>query len=283
MTNDLRTALLAVGFTIVASTTVAAQSESRDDDRKAPLPLDADRKAQFTATEATWMSLDVSPDGQTIVFDLLGDLYTLPIEGGKATRITKGMAFDAQPRFSPDGETLVFVSDRSGGDNVWTMRLDFTDTTRVTQGNTSLYVSPEWMPDGEHIVVSRSSSLFGAAKLQMQHVRRRSPIPVIRQPDNLKTLGAAVSPDGRYIWYAGRTGDWQYNAIFPQYQLYRYDRETGSSTRFTSRYGSGFRPAISPDGEWLVYGTRENTETGLRKRNLETGKRIGSPTRFSAT
>ncbi|MCH7473145.1 MAG: PD40 domain-containing protein [Gemmatimonadetes bacterium] len=272
MTNYLKTALLALGFTIVASTTVLAQGGSDDTDRKPPLPLDADRKAKFTATEVTWMSLDVSPDGQTIVFDLLGDLYTLPIEGGKATRITKGMAFDAQPRFSPDGETLVFVSDRSGGDNVWTMRLDFTDTTQITQGNTSLYVSPEWMPDGEHIVVSRSSSLFGTAKLQMQHVRRRSSIPVIREPASRKTIGAAVSPDGRYIWYAGRTGDWQYNAIFPQYQLYRYDRETGSSTRFTSRYGSGFRPAISPDGEWLVYGTRENTETGLRKRNLETGE-----------
>ena len=141
------------------------------------------------------MSLDVSPDGQTIVFDLLGDLYTMPIEGGMATRITKGMAFDAQPRFSPDGETLVFVSDRSGGDNVWTMRLDFTDTTRITQGNTSLYVSPEWMPDGEHIVVSRSSSLFGTAKLQMQHVRRGSATPVIRRPASRTTIGAAVSPD----------------------------------------------------------------------------------------
>jgi Tol biopolymer transport system component len=240
-------------------------------EKKEPLPLEAARKATFTATQATWMSVDVSPDGQTIVFDLLGDLYTLPIAGGKATRITKGMAFDAQPRFSPDGESIVFVSDRSGGDNVWTMRLDFTDTTQITQGNTSLYVSPEWMPDGEHIVVSRSGGLFGAAKLQMYHVDRRSPLPVIRGQTPLKTIGAAVSPGGRYIWYAGRTGDWQYNAIFPQYQLYRYDRETGNSTRMTRRYGSGFRPAVSPDGKWLVYGTRENTETGLRLRDLATG------------
>jgi Tol biopolymer transport system component len=217
------------------------------------------------------MSLDVSPDGRTIVFDLLGELYTLPVEGGAATRITKGMAFDAQPRFSPDGETIVFVSDRSGGENVWTLRLDFTDTTQITQGNGNLYLSPEWMPDGEHIVVSRASGLGGAAKLQMYHVNRRSPVPVIRTPASFKTVGAAVSPEGRYIWYAGRSGDWQYNAIFPQYQLYRYDRETGSSTRFTGRYGSGFRPAVSPDGQWLVYGTRENTETGLRKRNLATG------------
>jgi Tol biopolymer transport system component len=213
----------------------------------------------------------VSPDGRTIVFDLLGDLYTLPIEGGTATQITEGMAFDAQPRYSPDGESVVFISDRSGGDNVWTMRLDFTDTTQVTRGNTSLYLSPDWMPDGEHIIVSRGSGLGAAAKLQMYHVNRRSPLPVIRGPTTLKTVGAAASPDGRYIWYAGRRGDWSYNALFPQYQLYKYDRETGQSALMTSRYGSGFRPAISPDGVWLVYGTRENTETGLRKRNLVTG------------
>ena len=241
-------------------------------EREKPLPLASTRKATFTATTGTWMSLDVSPDGRTIVFDLLGDLYTLPIEGGKATRITEGMAFDAQPRFSPDGASIVFISDRSGGDNVWTMRLDFTDTTQVTSGNSNQYVSPEWMPDGEHIVVSRSTSLFGTAKLALLNAKRRSPMPVIRTPTTLKTLGAAPSPDGRYIWYAGRFGDWSYNALFPQYQLYRYDRETGNSTLFSFRYGSGFRPAVSPDGRWLVYGTRFDTSTALRLRDLVSGE-----------
>ncbi|NNM33234.1 MAG: amidohydrolase, partial [Gemmatimonadetes bacterium] len=145
-----------------------------------PLPLEGARKATFTATEGTWISLDVSPDGQTIVFDLLGDLYTMPMAGGKATQLTSGMAFDAQPRWSPDGETVVFVSDRSGGDNVWTMRADRADTAQITQGNGSLYVSPEWTPDGDYIVVSRSGGLGGAAKLQMYHKDQRSPLPVIR-------------------------------------------------------------------------------------------------------
>ena len=103
-------------------------------DAKPPetLPLKAARTHTFTTTTGTWLSLDVSPDGQQIVFDLLGDLYTLPIAGGKATRITSGMGYDAQPRFSPDGKRVVFVSDRSGGDNLWTMRLDKTDTTLLT-------------------------------------------------------------------------------------------------------------------------------------------------------
>ncbi len=237
-----------------------------------PLPLNAARTASFTATEASWMSLDVSPDGQTIVFDLLGDLYTVPISGGKATRLTDGMAFDAQPRFSPDGNTIVFVSDRSGGDNVWTIEADRSDTAQITRGNGSLYVSPEWTPDGEYIVVSRSGGLGGTAKLQMYHKDRRSPLPVIRGNAPIKTIGAAFGPDGRYVWYATRRGDWQYNAVFPQYQIQRYDRETGAALTMTRRYGSGFRPAISPDGNWLVYGTREDTDTGLRKRDLRTGE-----------
>ena len=245
--------------------------KGKDNGKKDPLPLKAERSAKFTATEASWMSLDVSPDGQTIVFDVLGDLYTVPIAGGKATRITKGMAYDAQPRFSPDGQTIAFISDRSGGENVWTLRLDFTDTTQVTRGNTSSYLSPEWMPDGEFILVSRSTSLFGAAKLVMYPADGGSPFTVVGKPSTFKAVGASPSPDGRHIWYAGRFGDWQYNAIFPQYQLYRYDRDVGTSTLMTRRYGSGFRPAVSPDGNWLVYGTRENTQTGLRKRNLATG------------
>jgi Tol biopolymer transport system component len=236
-----------------------------------PLPLPSPRTATFTATEATWMSVDVSPDGTMVVFDLLGDLYTMPIAGGKATRITEGMAFDAQPRFSPDGESVVFVSDRSGGDNVWVQRLDGTDTTQVTQGNNALYLSPEWMPDGEHVVVSRAAGLGGAHKILMVNVRRRGPMPITTGSATQKAIGAAPTPDGRHIWYAARDRDWHYNALFPQYQLFRYDREEGSSALMTSRYGSAFRPAISPDGRWLAYGTRENTETGLRIRELATG------------
>ncbi len=240
-----------------------------------PLPLEAKRKGEFTATKGTWMSLDVSPDGQTIVFDMLGDIYSMPIGGGKATALVTGMSFDAQPRFSPDGKKIAFVSDRSGGDNLFTMTLDKSDTTQITQGNSTQYISPEWTPDGKYIVVSRGGGTFPTAKLHLYPVDGGSGFPLVPggpQTANLKTIGAAFSPDGRYVWFAARSGDWHYNAIFPQFQIGSYDRQTGEMNQLSNRYGSGFRPAVSPDGKWLTYASRHEANTGLRIRNLASGE-----------
>jgi hypothetical protein len=112
------------------------------------LPLKPTRTATWTTRSGSWMSLDVSPDGRTMVFDLLGDLYTLPISGGKAVSLTRGMAMDGQPRFSPDGKQVVFVSDRDGGWNLWTISLDKKDTAQITRGKSNSYESPEFTPAG---------------------------------------------------------------------------------------------------------------------------------------
>src|SRR6202022_2590371 len=117
-------AYVSLAATIAASSSLLAQDAPGVTPAKPPtvgLPLKTARTHTFTTTKGTWISLDVSPDGKTIVFDLLGDLYSLPIAGGKATRLTRGMAYDVQPRFSPDGKKIVFVSDRSGGENLWVM------------------------------------------------------------------------------------------------------------------------------------------------------------------
>ncbi|MEO8449905.1 MAG: amidohydrolase family protein [Gemmatimonadota bacterium] len=258
-----------VFFLAAAAAPLAAQQPGGP--KKPDLPLVPGRTAEFTTGKGTWMSLDVSPDGQTIVFDLVGDLYTLPIGGGKATRLTHGQAYDAQPRYSPDGKRIVFVSDRSGGDNVWILSADGKDTVQVTKGNDNLYMSPEWTPDGQYVVASKSGGLGGPAKLWLYNVNGGTGVQLIKEPAQLKTVGAAFGPDGRYIWYSFRQGDWSYNAMFPQYQLAVYDRETGTKTTMSGRYGSAFRPALSPDGKWLAYGSRQETETGLVLREVATG------------
>jgi len=247
--------------------------ENGDAPENEDLPLPVDRTVSIDMTEGSWISLDVSPDGQTIVFDFLGDLFTIPMEGGTANQLTSGMAFDAQPRFSPDGTRIVYTSDYDGGQNVWIMSLDGSDTVQVSRGASNRTESPEWMPDGDYVVAAIGNFRGGnLPKLKMFHVDGGGGIELVSEPDNMKVTGPAVSPDGRHIWYARRTGDWQYNAQFPQYQLEAYDREDGERYPKSSRYGSAVRPTLSPDGRWLVFGTRHDDHTGLLIRDLATSE-----------
>ncbi len=89
-----------------------------DEKKNGGLPLEPSRTISFETDEATWLSLDVSPDGRTLLLEILGDLYTLPIQGGEATPLTTGMQFDSQPRYSPDGLKVTFISDKDGKENV---------------------------------------------------------------------------------------------------------------------------------------------------------------------
>jgi len=261
--------LLSVVLLIVAPVTMLAQEVELDPDRG--LPLEPARWARFTTNEGTWISLDVSPDGQTVVFDLLGDLYSMPISGGAATRLTSGIAHDMQPRFSPDGQRIVFVSDQSGDNNLWLMPAAGGTPTQLSKGVGSRFLSPEWAPDGRYIMVSRAAPRAGLEKLWLYHVDGGTGLEMVGGTGGQRLMGPAVDSEGRYVWYAERNGTWQYNAVLPQYQIRVYDRETGTRTPMSNRYGSAFRPALSPDGKWLAYGSRHDSETGLRIRDLASG------------
>jgi imidazolonepropionase-like amidohydrolase/Tol biopolymer transport system component len=243
------------------------------------LPLKPTRTATFTTKVGHWMSVDVSPNGQTLVFDLLGDLYTMPSSGGKAVPLTRGMAFDGQPRFSPDGKRVVFVSDRDGGWNLWTIAVDKSDTNQVTRGKQSTYYSPDYTPDGKYIVATKDT------KLWMYHVDGGQGQQLIRgdaggggrggaapAADVLRQMGVAFSGDGRWVWFAQRRGQWIYNTAMSDYDLMVYDRESGETAMRENRWGSAFRPTLSPDGRWLVYGTRHINKTRLRIRDLESSE-----------
>ena len=256
---------------LAAANALSVQAQGPAPSDSTGLPLQPERWATFTATRGTWISLDVSPDGQTIVFDLLGDLYSIPISGGTATRLTDGIAHDMQPRFSPDGSRIVFVSDRSGDDNVWLLSPENGEARPLTTGVDATYLSPEWTPDGEYVVVSKGSP-FGLDKIWLYHVDGGRGLEMVSGSPAARMMGATFGPDPRYVWFAQRSGSWQYNAVLPQYQLVVYDRETGSRTTMSARYGSAFRPAVSPDGRWLVFGSRHDAETGLRIREIETGE-----------
>ncbi len=232
------------------------------------LPLKPQRMVSFNTTEGTWTSLDISPDGKTIVFDMMGDLFTVPATGGKATPLTRGIAFDSHPRWSPDGKKILFSSDRSGAENIWWIDLEKKDTFQVTKERDQNFPSATWTPDGDYIVYSKGKM---QVQLYLVHKNGGAGTQLISTPATLKTIDPAVSPDGRYIYFSKRFGPWSYNADLPQYQVGVYDRENSKLSTITSRYGSGFTPVLSKDGQWLVYGSRYEDKTGLVIRNLQTG------------
>ncbi|MBE3099212.1 MAG: PD40 domain-containing protein, partial [Planctomycetes bacterium] len=236
-----------------------------------PLPLETTRTVKFTTTEGTWISLDASPDGRTLVFDLLGDLHTLPLSGGAATRITEGPAFDAQPRYSPDGGTIVFVSDRSGSHNLWLADADGGHARALTTGDQvnwhGDFTSPEWI-DAHTIVVARRDS--AGLELVTYDIRSGKGLKATGSsaPSRMRHLGVSVGGDPRY-WYlsgsaaaSGGMGSWQ---------VQRHDRDTGTTVALTNAVGGGVRPVVSPNGRYLVYASRRDAATALKLRDLESG------------
>lgn len=266
----------------------AREGHAKQDDAERGLPLQPTRAVAFTATTGTWMSLDVSPDGRTIVFDMLGDLYTLPVAGGRATPLTHGPGYDAHPRYSPDGRQIVFVSDRAGGEDVWLMRADGSEPRPITRDPYSRFLSPSFTPDGEAVLVSRAApQTYGRSiELWLYHRDGGKGVAVLptesapnTPPDQWNNaVGAIASKDGRYFYYAYAPGNRTNFSVSagamkskPYWQIKRRDRASGVETTITSAQGSAMRPLLSPDGQSLVYATRNHALTELRVRDLRSG------------
>jgi len=254
-------------------------AENKSDNLGNKLPLKAERKITFSTNEGTWMSLDISPTGKSIIFDLVGDLYILPVGGGKAKKITSGIAFDSQPVFSSNKKHISFISDRGGSENLWVADSDGKNPIQLSESKDSQFSSPVFSFDGNYVYVSKTSWPQRTFEIWMYHIEGGSGIQITKaksKPDQKgserkNALGAAISPDGKYLYYANKTGGFSYNMKFPAWQIARRDLVTGDEDIITRAEGSAFRPKISPDGKHLIYGTRYKSETGLRIKNLETG------------
>lgn len=240
------------------------------------------REIPIAVEEGSWMDVDVSPDGRTLAFALLGDIYTMPIGGGTPTRISDGLAWEVQPRFSPDGSRIAFTSDRGGGDNIWIMNADGSDKRAVTKEKFRLLNQPSWSPDGRFIVAKKhftTGRSLGTGEIWLYHVSGGGGVKLVARPNEThqKELGEPTyAPDGSAIYFTRNTTSgpiFEYaqdstNAIFA---IERYDLTSGETTTAVSGLGGAVRPAPSPDGKQIAFVRRVAGKSQLFVKDIASG------------
>ena len=287
-------------FLAATAATSAAQAQQPDPDWDVTLARGETREIDFVTDEGTWMSVDVSPDGDWIVFDLLAHVYRVPMQGGEAESLTQnsGVAVNYHPRYSPDGRHIAFVSDRGGQNNLWVMEADGSNPRQVQQSEDIRVAMPEWTADGEYILVAQGGGIW------MYHRGGGTGVEVVT-PEGGAASWPSVSADGRYLYYqvrtSGQTVPWSVDDIISgtvqdalqgSNNLRRMDLRTGEVTRVTSgvpsrqyRLSSGgaIAPEISPNGRHITFarrlpdatiewkGHQFGPSTALWLRDLETG------------
>ncbi len=222
-------------------------------------------QVDFETREGTWMGVDVAPDGQTLVFDLLGHLYELPIEGGTARQLTEGRSWNHMPRYSPDGTEIAFTSDRDGVDNIWILNREtgaFENLTKsaepVLRGN--------WSSDGRHILASRfprELTLHGEMYNRFGKKQELVESAVFRFANHY-----VDDAERGFIYYEHINGNLPSDGA----RIYRYNKSTGETEIFVQQAGGAFNPQLSPDGKHLAFMGREDLATSLYVRDLSTNQ-----------
>jgi Tol biopolymer transport system component len=236
------------------------------------------RDIPITVTEGTWMSLDVSPDGQTIAFDLLNDIYVMPATGGVATAIHSGPATQRSPQFSPDGKWLVYLSDESGADNIWISAPDGSNARQISKETLAMITGPAGAHDGRSIIaVKTQPSVF---EMKMSELRR---FPLAGAADEVAVPPPAsgkdvqeprLSLDGRYLYYTERVGGEHFvylNTGLSNFVVRRLDLHTGETAELIAGFGSATTPQVSPDGKSVAFIRRVGAKTVLFRHDVPTG------------
>ncbi|MFT4928686.1 MAG: imidazolonepropionase-like amidohydrolase/Tol biopolymer transport system component [Phenylobacterium sp.] len=240
--------------------------------------------ATIDTDESTWSSVDISADGETIVFDMLGDIYTMPASGGEAKAISQGIGWDMQPVFSPDGQKIAFVSDRDGGDNIWVMNADGSGAKAITTEKSNLAHDPDWSPDGQYIVARKgftSGRSKAAGEVWVFHRSGGEGLQLIKRPHGKKDQKdrgeATYSADGRYVYFSedatpGRVWQYNKNPTDEVFVIKRLDRDNGEVETIVDGPGGAVRPAVSHDGKLLAFVKRVDTTSVLFLKDLTSGK-----------
>ena len=278
--------LLLIGLLIHAPISLTEEGADKEEPKWNVSQPPGDWKTiEIDTEEMTWANVDVSPDGKTLLFDMLGDIYTVPVEGGDAQPLAQGIEWNYQPRFSPDGKTIAFISDRNGGDNLWLMNADGTEAHIVSNESRNLVHNPSWSPDGEYLVAKKgfvSTRSIPAGEIWMFHRGGGDGVQLIERlggEQAQKNIAEPVfSRDGKFVYFSQDSTPgtrWEYgkDSTGQIFTIQRLELETGRQDTFVGGAGGAIRPTPSPDGRHLAFVKRTPaTTSALYLKDLENGR-----------
>lgn len=197
---------------------LSSQSMSAQFDELVLIPT---RETTINTEEGTFMNLDISPVNGDIVFQLLGNIFLLPENKSEAIQLTRGMAWDSYPVFSPDGERIAFISDRSGKDLVYTIKTDGSEMKKIKGSNSEEPIlSLSWIEEGKsmfddfysYVIKTKEKKILNNQKSKIKFNLEQNKIirydetkdqsSIIHVlPENYVTSKFQVSPDGKYLAY----------------------------------------------------------------------------------
>ena len=228
----------------------------------------------------------LAPDGNTLAFAWRGDVWTVPVEGGTARRLTAHPAADARPRWSPDGSAIAFDSDRDGARQLYTVPAAGGAANRVS-AHTAGYTLQGWFPDGSALLAVaardhhwRNANRFYKVTIPADGVR---PGSLEAAPDELlfDAYGqdGDLSPDGKRLLYV-REGErwWRKGYRGPQAaQIWLWDASDDTHTELLRPPGGARSPVWRADGSAFYFVGRGVTPGENGGETLETGATPASP------
>lgn len=218
--------------------------------------------SSIAAETPMWLrDVKISPDGSQIAFAYKGDIYSVPVGGGTAMRLTATSSYESSPIWSPDGSKVAFASDRNGGKDIYVMSAEGGVPTRLTYHSAA--ETPEvFSPDGQYVLFSAaiqdpaSSALFPSRVLTELYKVPVSGEGRFTQVLATPALNLSYLPDGKSFLYEdvkGMENRWRkHHTSSVTSDIWLYDATTGQHVNLTDRYGEDRNPVLSPDGS-VVY------------------------------
>lgn len=226
-----------------------------------PAPVET---ISIRTSEGTDLAFDVSPDGRTIVFDLLGQLWVIPASGGKARAVTdavRDVAEDLDPSFAPDGKRVAFRGERNGRTGLWLLDVASGAVRQLTQLSDPDGLDGEaaWSPDG------RSLAFIHAVPPDAAAGKPRRLALVVLDVESGATRELAISGienpqmrnpvwirDGKDIAFVVRKTRGQKSG-----RVWTVDAAGGVATPLTEESIEAQAPVFSTDGHRMAYFARD--------------------------